>query len=456
MVGSLFYIIVLQWAYPAVLVPIFSYSGMVYRSQSPMNFVVQYVLAWLPSLWLPRELDKPSQYQNWILYITVVVPTCILPYHVTALPARQIGAFLGAITVCFAGLCTVSRLRPIKINYPQFSPRLYASLLGAITIVIYLWLILHLGFSSFFLPIDQVYIVRTELRSANIPVLLGYLIWVQGAVVNPMICAAGFYRRRWLLVLLSTLLQVQLYSLTSLRFFMAAAAFAVGIGFFELIFRRARGVAFLYSIILSSLGAVIWNLADQRALGPLLFLERWIFNSGQLSGYYLEFFSRHPFAGLQHSSIPMLRWLFPGSYDLPIGQIIGREYFIQATDGVYTNATAHFWADGFASFGYSGIVAATVVAFFLLWLVDSAASRQERSFAIMTFSVVGLSLTGQSVLTTVLTGGVAAYVFLILIGPRYRPANSSSGSRFKCRPDQSSALSRTDDGRLEGSATQTL
>ncbi|MFA7160805.1 MAG: hypothetical protein WC299_16035 [Kiritimatiellia bacterium] len=419
-IGAVVYTATLQWAYPFVLVPSFGYAGMTYADLTATTVAIQYVLACLPSLWLPAEINKPSQFQWWVLYVTVIVPSCILPYHVTGLAPENIHLFLIFIIACFAIMCTVSFLRPISLPHFIIQSWAYTVLLGAITVLTYAWLAFYRGLPAMLLPLEQVYELRTELRGSNLPAFLSYLIWWQGMVVNPLISAIGFIRRRWLVVGAGCLLQVMLYSMTSLRTFLCAMVFQAAFGIFLLLFRRLRGPLFLYALIASVFVAVGWNLYDRQAISPLLLLDRWIFNAGQLSGYYLEFFSYHPPAYMQHSSLPFLRWLFPGPYDLPIGQVIGRAYFIEQSDGVFTNATAHLWADGFAAFGYGGVVASSFFAALALWLADSLCLKIPPRLVLTAYCMVSMSLINQGVQTMMLTGGMLPFLLLLIFVPNYR------------------------------------
>lgn len=418
-IGSVVYAAVLQWAYPLVLVPMFGYAGMTFTELTAATVAIQYVLACLPALWLPADIGKPSHFQWWVLYVTVIVPSCILPYHVTSLPSESINLFLVVMIACFGGMCRVSCFRPINLPRFIFKPWAYAVLLGAMTVLTYAWLALYRGIPSMFLPLDQVYELRTELRGVNLPVFLSYLFWWQGMVINPLISAIGFVRRRWLIVIAGCLLQVALYSMTSLRAFLCAMVFQAAFGAFLMIFKRRRGAFFLYALVASVVVAVGWNLYDRQAISPLLLLDRWIFNAGQLSGYYLEYFSNNPQAYMQHSSLPLLRWLFPGTYDLPIGQVIGREYFIEQSDGVFTNATAHLWADGFAAFGYGGVVGASVMAALALWLADSLCLKNPPRLVLTAYCMVSMSLINQGVQTMMLTGGMIPFLLLMVFLPDY-------------------------------------
>lgn len=432
--GSLFYMAALQWAYPRALVPAFEYAGMAYRDQSAVVLLIQYILGALPSLWLPRQICRPSHLQLWLLYLTIIVPSCLVPYHISQLPVLQIHLISLVLIGCFFLLWTCTNLPPLTLTT---TPRSWLPLIGvvlALTVATYAWMIATKGFSSLFLEIDDVYTMRAELRSDPFHPILGYLYWWQGTVINPLIMAAGFAYRRPLLVLAGAFLQVELYSLTSLRTFLAGSAFTSGIGLFLLVFKHHRGSILLWSIAASVVLAVFWYFYDPHAVAALLLLDRWIFNGGQISGCYFEFFSTHEPAQLQHSSIGILRWLFPGPYDLPIGQVIGRAYFIEFADGEYTNATGHFWADGFASFGMIGMIVVTFAAGALLWVIDSFSARKSQLFLLTAFSMVGMSLAGQGVLTSILTGGIAPFILVLFLVPDDQRATLSDIPRGRLWP----------------------
>ncbi|MEN6356361.1 MAG: hypothetical protein ABFD83_04670 [Armatimonadota bacterium] len=414
--GSLAYVLLLQWIYPNVIAPIYSDVGMIYTRLHTWEYILQTVLGIIPAFWMPAEMKKPSQYQWWLLYLTVIVPTCILPYHVTLLPHDMITFYVFLIIVCFAFMCRISYLPPLKLPLLRISRFYFVLAVVGFTAATYGILIAYLGVRTMIPGFAEVSGLRQEFKSIGLPGAVIYLYWWQGTVVNPLITTLGLVNRKILLVILGTLLQFELFALTSLRGFGVSAMLLLGMGVLILRTRRQMGVAFLYALFGATAVMVIWHAISPSAFGPLLFLKRWILNAGQLSGYYLEFFTNHVPAHLQHSS-SLLEWLFPGPYDLPKGQVIGRAYFLRFPTGDYTNATAHIWADSYASFGYFGVVWASAVAAFIMWIVDSAFRHTDRRIALMLMCVVALAYAGQGVHTSLLTGGIVPMVCVGLTSP---------------------------------------
>jgi hypothetical protein len=274
-----------------------------------------------------------------------------------------------------------------------------------------------------------VYELRVKLRDTPIPAFLVYFYFWQGLVLNPIIQAYGFVRKRYILILLGVFLQMELYSLTSLRVFLMADFFQFGLAIFYIIFRRHRGTWFVLGMTCCLILMTGWNIADRHAYPPLVFMDRGVYSSGQLSAYYFDFFRSHPFTHFQDIGVPFLRHLFPGTNDLPAGELIGREYFPPLANGSYTNAAAHLWADAFSMWGYPAMVVMTMFAGTLMWIVDSSTRYMSENLALLSSCMVGLSLSAQGAQTAVMTGGVGALVVLALTLKGPFESDLSSGLR---------------------------
>jgi len=410
--GALLYACVVYSSFSvAPAAAIFGASG---RLSSGPQFGIQILLAVLPSFCLPMNIRRFSGYQLWILYLTVIVPSCMLS---PVISQRAFGfwvEFLIIMDLCFVLLCQVRRLPLLGIPFPRLSPMLSVGLIAALSAVTYLGLFHYYGLSGLLLPLSDVYDVRVRLRDTPIPSLLVYCYFWQGLVVNPVIQAYGVLRRRYVLLGFGVLLQVVLYSLTSLRVFLMADFFQLGLVVFYTLVRRNRGTFLVYGMMASLIVMTGWNIVQPRSYTPLIFMDRWVFCSGQLSAYYCDFFTSHPYTHLQDVVVSVLRRMFPGPHDLPAGELIGREYFPPLANGSYTNAAAHVWADSFGIWGYPAMFVATVFAAVLIWIIDSSLRGIDERFALLCSCMVGLSLSAQGAQTAVLTGGAGALVLVVL------------------------------------------
>src|SRR3990172_3531168 len=68
------YFIALNWSYLEVDSVLYSGLGFLYTNSPFKVFMTAFVMAVVPSLWLPVELRYPSQVCYWLIYLCVVVP----------------------------------------------------------------------------------------------------------------------------------------------------------------------------------------------------------------------------------------------------------------------------------------------------------------------------------------------------------------------------------------------
>jgi hypothetical protein len=191
---------------------------------------------------------------------------------------------------------------------------------------------------------------------------------------------------------------------------------------------KARGFQFLLLMTVSMAGASVLMAGDGIvALGTRIFVQRWLAIQGQLSGAYFDFFSENEKAHLGNSFLQ--HWVSYGYGDLSPGEVIGDNYVSFGKEPI-ANATANFWADAYGQFGYGGILGATVVAFVLLWVVDSVFRRYPRGVAIMMFSTCALSLTEQGIQMAFLTGGIVPLLLVGMAAHRFVSSNTHGSKTY--------------------------
>ena len=94
------------------------------------------------------------------------------------------------------------------------------------------------------------------------------------------------------------------------------------------------------------------------------FVRRLIIAPGLLTVFYIDYFSHHATVWLAQSVLsPVIDY----PYDVSVPLLIGREYF--GRSGI--SANANMFADGFANFGYSGLILFTALAALLFWIFST-------------------------------------------------------------------------------------
>lgn len=408
--------LLLQLIYVRYVSPIFAYQGMIARELPPLVLLMQLFFAALPAPFMPVELRKPSEFQVLLLFIVVFVPSVVVGYHICD-PAKWGGytLFIATMAGCLILLSRVSYLKPLAVPGWSLERWQLPFLAALFSVVVYGALMLYYGLPDNLFEIDAIYRSRADFkeRVAEVPLLVNYLYWWQGVVVNPILIIAGVLRRNLLLLAAGVMLQYVLFCITTLRTMLLSVFFSVFVVLFFRMRGRWKGVKFLGAITVTMAACSVLMSGDGiAATGSKVFVQRWLAIQGQLSGSYADYFLEHENVNLGDS---ILKGMVPYRFgNLTPGEVIGDEYVSLGRRPI-ANATANFWADAFGEFGYAGMIVATILSFLLLWVVDSVLRDYTRGVAIMLFSGCALSLTEQGAQTALLTGGIVPLLLLGLI-----------------------------------------
>jgi hypothetical protein len=425
-VAVLLYALALHWVYESAIQPTFFYTGLLYVRPDGAALFFSWVVATLTAQALPRRLTRPSAIVLWILYVVTVAPTVLMGPYLGVLgtwEAVGVGAGFGA-ALALASLA-VGRQRITRPLLPAVSPTSLWLILGCFSAFVYVYVALTAGISFRFLSLVDVYDVRDDYNEARSGgALLGYLVPTQANVVNPLIIARGIYSRRWGIVALGVVGQLVLFSATGFKtiVFSIAAILIVTLAFRMNL--RPKGMVFLFGasglIIVAALvdrlqGGIIWSS---------LLARRFLITPAWLSSHYVDYFSSHPFEMLSHS---ILRWFFiEPPHEYAPAQTIG----IWLSGSPDMSANANLFADGFAHFGWAGVLGIAVLLALLLRLLDRAAYGIPTAVSSLVVLMPAVTLSNTSLLTSLLTHGVLAMIVLLALSPRrgWGSGPSRSGS----------------------------
>jgi len=416
------YVVVFVLVYKLVIVPIWGYEGFRYRAALP-HAAAGWVLAALPSLWMPIQLRRPSQVVYWLLYLLVLVPSCLVPIY--ALDDQSSGPLLLAtcLVVVFALTSLIYRLPLLPLKRIHLQSYEFSVMLALISITCYALMISRFGLHFHYVSFEDTYAVRAQFQDAltQAPALVAYAIGWQAWVINPFVMAMGLRSRRMSWILAGAAGQFAIYSITAFR----SMLFSAGLLLYILwVMRSTKAfgsrLALTWTAIFAGTGISLffgYGLMAEAIVGV-----RMTALPGLLTGYYYEFFSSHPQAHLGHS---ILRSLVDYPYAVEPPYLIGARYFHSASN----DANANIWADAYANFGYPGIVCFTILFAILLWLYDSiAAGSRNTRVAALAIGLPAFALANGGLLTSLLTNGVALAMLLVYLMPSitYDEARHSS------------------------------
>ena len=174
---------------------------------------------------------------------------------------------------------------------------------------------------------------------------------------------------------------------------------------------RPASVVVLLGVVVLTLGMWALDVLTGTLDFTSLLVRRFLITPGLLTGAYVWVFADIEKAHLAHSFLkPFLH--YPYSREPP--QLIGELFFGNAS----TNANANLLADGFANFGFPGMLLECLVLMVVLWFIDDACRGLSVRVAALAFVMPTLSLADSGLFTTLLTHGMGAATLACLLMPR--------------------------------------
>ena len=417
--------------YKHVIVPIWGYEG--FRSiAAPGHARIAWILATLPSFWMPIHLRRPSILAYWILYLLVIVPACLVPIY--SLGGQTIGPlWMAASMVAMFALAGIIYRAPL-LHLPRLCLQNYefAIILALISIVCYVLLVLSFGVHFSYVSLRDIYLIRSSFQQTleQAPLLLAYAIDWQAYVINPLLVAVGLTTRRTSWVLAGLAGQFAIYCISGFRIVLFSGLFLP-----YLLWATYHRGSFAARLSLSwtaiyVLGGALAFFGYSQFLAGLL-AERMTGVPGLLTAYYYDFFSSHPKAMLGYS---IFKSIVDYPYALEPRRIIGYVYFHDSG----MSANANLWADAYANFGYPGMLCITFLLAAVLWLYDSISDGRDRRAAALVIALPAMALANASLLSSLLTNGFMLAMLLVYLMPG-RQTSAQTLISHRNRPERERA-----------------
>ncbi|HMS56073.1 MAG TPA: oligosaccharide repeat unit polymerase [Fimbriimonadaceae bacterium] len=391
-----------------------AYGTMFRNNQLPFEFAaLTVILAVFPTLWLPIRVTRPSQVCVWFLYLLAYVPSMLLPMRSLDTPPSQtlpliIVFCLGFAALSFPYRLALPALRQIKVQPITFYGTCLAASLGLIVIII------AVNGLRVDLSLASAYTRRAEYKAAaGGGSVLSYASSILANSLVPVLFALAFERRKWWMAILGAVSVVILFSMGGQKsvFFtpiLIAALYLILKGN-----RRHFGLWLCAGATAIVAIAMVERQIFDTPFLSLAFVHRLVFTPGILTGQFWDFFSNHPHIYLSDS---ILGFLLHSPYDQSAGLIIGELY---ARDPG-RNATTNVFAQGYAHFGYLGMVLAGLALGSLLYLFDAATTRRNFLPCALVMGLLGIFWSNVALHTSMLSNGIIVTLLLLYLLPSAR------------------------------------
>jgi hypothetical protein len=240
--------------------------------------------------------------------------------------------------------------------------------------------------------------------------VLGYIVSWSANVVGPLLIAIGLRRRQLWYTALGVGLELVVYGITGFKTALFSGLLVAGL--VVLLSSRARpsgaGLAWITTSLV--IGVAVFDRLNGSIVATSIFVRRVFEVPALVTSRYFEFFSEHPTYDLGHSFLRT--WFRPPSQLTP-PELIGSVFY-----GPETSANGGVWADGFANFGFVGILAFTVIMGCVFWLLDVVVDGVDLSVTGSVAGVLGVILTNTGLFTTLVSHGLGLAIILFSMLPR--------------------------------------
>lgn len=400
------YVVVFLWSTHTLIAPLFGYYGYVPRFASVTETLLVVEATFVVALTLPSQCRRPSEVGQIFLAATVAVPVLWMPLLYGPLDAAQVcrlamstSAAFCLIWICLRG----TRRRPGMLALRRAS---YLSILAGSFFVALAYLTAT-GVSPEVVDFGDVYAQRERYKQ-GIGTLGAYLVgWLSGGLF-PVMLAVGLYRRNKTMLALGVAGVLFLFAISGQKSYIIGVPILVGTYVMTRrgVTRTWHWLALLALVV--ALAAFLDRLRDGYEITSLL-VRRAISTAGINTAYYVDMFDGGPLYELRHSVFSMLG---PPPYDAPPAIMVGATYY---TDG--TVANANFLADGFANFGWLGVLGSGVVVGVVLRVYDRAAADLPLGISAPALVFVLQAVANTAVLTTIASHGGAVLIGLVALMP---------------------------------------
>lgn len=422
------YAALMHWTYENSISPTFSVIGFRYRDPDPGLYAIAYLLVIFVGYFLPARLRKPSDFVVWVLYVMTCVPSILVAQYANIITPEASTELGLVVATSFLFIILLADRGPgialPRLRVPAHVLWLALSLISA---VVYGYMMYVTGLSLRFMSLTGVASTRFAYQdaiTASGPAL-GYLIGVQGNVINPLFMARGIYSRNWLMLAAGAIGQMLIFSVTGYKMMILSVPAALLI---PLIFQRSS-TPFGRRIIDGVVAVGLIALLVDRIVGAFeytfIFFGRLVLIPGALTAAHVLVFAGEPKAEWGYS---FLKSFVDYPYSTTPALLVGAEFSHDAR----VSANASFLGDGYANLGYPGIFIEAVMVVLLLWALDGAAKGLPMKATCIILLVPSIALVNTSAFTGIITGG-CAFAVLILMGlPREgwgRDRGSSVDSR---------------------------
>jgi len=276
------------------IAPWWDYMGYAFIAPSHGPLYITLVLGSIPSLLLPLRAERPSGVVVWLLYLMAYVPSMLIPLLSLGRPYGEILPLHLSLLAGMSIVAVASRLPLVRFQGPRLSRGGFTIILLAGAALMYVALVLNMGFRLIPPAWDEITDVRMDQRVAAASAgIAAYTVSWLAMVVNPVLVVLGIQqRRRWLLYL-GLLGQFFMFAQGGQKSMLLVLPLIWGV---DMVIRhtgKGFGIAVTGAMCVLLVACLGIDLLIGNVYVTSLLVRRAVITPGLLTGFYFDFYSTH-------------------------------------------------------------------------------------------------------------------------------------------------------------------
>ncbi|MBL7053958.1 hypothetical protein ISS06_02025 [Patescibacteria group bacterium] len=398
------YRVILDLSYYLIISPFWAYSKFVFQPNS-FKLIESYLLLFIVFVLIPKKTKKPSHIILWMLFLISYIPMLTL---FCLMDESRI--FMYASTFFWIIISLIIQAIPLKLNIKKIkqSKAIIWTIFIIISTLSFIFIYKYLGFQINF-NIRNVYEIRSSY--ANLHVLLAnYTLNWFAKIIGPLFFTIFLIKKKWGLLILTTLLQILLFSGTGNKLYLFILPFI-------LVLIWALNKKNFYSrITISLIGLILLSVliyyTTNDLLPPSFAIRRSLLVPAQLSFFYYDFFSENPYTYLSQHHFFQNFINYP--YELSPSKLIAKNYLSNPAG----NPNNGIISDGYINFGFLGMLLWAIILSFILKLIDNISYKKNIKVVMAVLATFILSIRGTALLTAFITHGLLLALLLLYLLPK--------------------------------------
>lgn len=392
----------------------YGYLGLAFYSPNVFELILNVCFCVLPCLFIRQSNDKASSFIIWYVYLTLIIPSVIIPFLMEAEAFRFV--FINAVISCsfIATLFVINRKREVRLEGNPMPPQLFLNVFLLLFIALLLVTIINFGIPTRLPSLYDVYDLRSQARDIyKESSFMAYIIpWLANCIIPYLLVYAIATKKRFLFFCACVAI-IYLFMSTGKKHFLLVFILLVATGKFLIRYRHNFGNLLLTALNLFLCCALLIDSLLPKAYIQDLVIRRSILVPGILAGKYFDFFSDSK--NLYMLSQSFLSPFFSKPYELNPPYLIGAHYFNMEN----MSANTGFVSEGYSNFGIWGIMIYSLIFGVALRMLDNLTFSKQSTPVFLALSIpIAFAFSDSAMFTVLLTHGFLLLLVMAYFYPR--------------------------------------